>query len=107
MLGLKTEITKYVDMDIPTHCVECRIVDALGKEHIFIEKVPIVTGEHLTEDSEYPQNGHLACEILEERIDNGNKIVKVTTENPWYIESTKGELVFEVYPEQVEIFDYS
>jgi hypothetical protein len=82
VIGIKAELTKFVDYNAPPGWVECHFIDAWGKEHTFIEKVPVVTADYLDENSDYPQSGHLGCEIIEERFVDKGKIVKVTTEKP-------------------------
>ena len=100
MFGIKVKITKFVD-DWQPGWVECEFTDASGKLHIFNEKVPIVTAEYLDENSIYPQDGIISCEIIERKNIDGREIVKVNTELPWHIESTKGETVFEVLEQQI------
>jgi hypothetical protein len=104
VIGIKVRITKFVDYNAYPGWVECRFVDAWGHEQTVIEKVPIVSSQLSDENSKYPQNGHLACEILEERVIETGIITRVTTEKPWCIVSTAGEMIFEVRPEQVETF---
>lgn len=100
MVGIKAEISKFVDNSQPGW-VECRFTDALGEEHTFVEKVPVVTIEYLDENSSYPQIGFIGCNIIKETKINNQKVIEVDTEMPWGIESIKGEYRFIVFPEQL------
>jgi hypothetical protein len=55
-LGVSVEISRYVD-DSQPGWVECRLVDVLGDEHLFVEKVPVVTRVDLDAASNFPQGG--------------------------------------------------
>ena len=69
----------------------------LGGEHRFIEKVPVVTNEHLTESSSYPRRGVIACGIVQRFLDHdGREIVTIDTMTPWGIESSGGHTQFDV-----------
>ena len=100
MVGIKAEISKFVDNSQPGW-VECRFTDVSEEEHTFVEKVPVVTAEYLDENSTYPQNGFVGCNIIKETNINGQRVVEVDTEKPWGIESIKGECRFTVFPEQL------
>jgi hypothetical protein len=78
------------------------LVDALGVEHMFVEKVPAVTKAHLDAGISYPRPGVIACVVLT-RIarDDGRQFVHIDTQRPWAIESTAGNSRFEVFPEQL------
>lgn len=82
--------------------VECSFVDAWNKTHVFEDKVPIFTTQDLYEDSIYPQSGVIACEILKEWRDADNrKIITITTEQPYGIDSKDGLYEFDPLSEQV------
>lgn len=100
MLGVKVEISRYVDDSFPGW-VECLLIDAWGNKHVFIEKYPIVSSEMLNADSSYPQLGSIRCQILKREFVNGREIVKIDTKTPDYVESTTGETKFDVTPEQL------
>ncbi len=100
MLGVKVEIRRYVN-DAQPGVVECLLVDAWGKQHLFIEKVPVVTAKNLDASSSYPRAGVIACRIVERRDVYGREIVKVETETPWGVESTDGETRFDVSGSQL------
>ena len=99
--GVKSKITKCIDDEGWPSIVECEFVDALGTLHQFQDKYVLFTVEMLDRDSNYPQYGSVACEIIEKRSENGRNIVKVDTERPWGAESTTGETVFEVLEDQI------
>lgn len=101
MLGVRVEISRYTD-DSQPGWVECRLVDALGHEHVFVEKVPVVTKAHLDAASSYPQAGVLACSVLggSERV-RGHQVLHIDTQTPWGIESTAGRSRFDVFAEQL------
>ena len=90
------QIERYVDSAFPGF-VECAFVDAHGREHRFVEKVPVVTLEALHEGSEYPRIGQVACEIESSWVaDDGRALSRVTTQRPWGIESDEGVSEFEL-----------
>lgn len=100
MLGVNVEISRYVDNSQPGW-VECRLVDALGDEHLFVEKAPVVTTAHLDAASSYPQAGVIACIVLGRSEHGGRQLVRVDTQTPWGIESTEGKDRFDVLAEQL------
>lgn len=101
MLGVNVIITRFFDPHEPG-VVECKLIDAHGKEWLFIEKVPVVSTELLDADSSYPQPGIIGCEIVERQVDgNGDAIVLIDTELPWHIESISNETKFTVYAHQL------
>lgn len=96
MTELVVQIERFVDEHQPGF-VERSLVDALGKKHFFVEKVPIVTTEDLWSDSQYPRPGVIACQVQREwRADDGLLLAQVSTELPWHVESTSGESCFVV-----------
>jgi hypothetical protein len=100
MLGVKIEVNRFVEDGQPA-IVECVLVDGYGKEHIFIEKVPIVTTKDLDASSLYPQAGIIACQIVEcKRVGDG-ALIRIETESPWHIQSIAGQSCFDVLPEQL------
>lgn len=105
MLGLKVQITRFVD-DCQPGIVECQLVDAVGHLHSFIEKVPIISSEDLSWNNNYPRPGIIACEEIG-RCHNelGKEIVKINTEQPWGVESTDGKSHFEVFQKSLVILD--
>jgi hypothetical protein len=99
---LKVAITRFVDDHQPGF-VECTFVDARGIAHTVIEKVPIVTTEHLSRDSQYPREGAIACTIVGRTVRaDGELLMRVDTTLPDHVESQQGETVFEVSESLVE-----
>jgi len=94
--AIKAMITRFVD-DIQPGRVECEFEDAWGKIHRFIDKTPIFTDGFLDEHSAYPVDGQITVKVIEKRP---NSMI-VTTGEPWHVESTKGETVFEVPAEAI------
>ena len=90
MLGIKVEITKFVEGGYPG-VVECLLVDADGTTHLFHDKVPVVALKNLDEHSTYPTDGIIACEIV---TTCGDDSAEVSTEFPWHVESTEGQTRF-------------
>ncbi|AYB32517.1 hypothetical protein [Chryseolinea soli] len=94
--GFKVSITRFA-IDWNPGFVECRFTDAWGKEFIFVEKVPVVTLEYLTAQSDYPKDGVIACEVIDAWTDpQGRKLLTVDTEKPWYIETVDGLQQFDI-----------
>ena len=96
MTVVPVTIRKYVDTAQPGW-VECCLVDASGQEWIFVEKVPVVTDRPLGPDSDFPQPGLLACQVLGTREDSAlGKIATVDTNTPWGVESVDNRTTFDV-----------
>ena len=96
MAYIAVEITKFVSEHFPGF-VECRLVDAAGVEHRFIEKGSIVSQADLWSDSEYPQPGFIGCVIEREWTDeHGRSLICANTDKPWSIESVAGCSIFVV-----------
>ena len=91
MIGVQVHIVRFA-YDTQPGIVECHLVDAHGRCWSFHEKVPVVTLAPLDEQSEYPQPGIIACEVVSRR----EGIAHVDTTQPWGIESTEGETQFDV-----------
>ena len=101
MNSVKVEITRLMDEGQPGW-VECKLVDAYGREHLFVEKVPVVSSENLDASSAYPQPGSIDCEVIERKFIGGVEIVTINSAKPWAIESVDGEEVFCVRSDQLE-----
>jgi len=72
-------------------------VDAGGRRHSIIEKIPVVTAEDLDADSEYPRPGTVRCEIIKRNRDaKAQDFVCNNTDRPICIESTEGLSEFTV-----------
>jgi hypothetical protein len=66
-------------------------MDATGRQHSIIEKIPVVTAEDLDADSEYPKPGSVRCEILKRyQNDKGQDLVSITTNRPFSVETVEG-----------------
>ena len=99
--ALKIKIIKFISDDQPGF-VECIFYDALNKKHIVQEKIPVVTEKHLDADSNYPQDGVIACEIVKESRDlKGNTIVTIDTSLPWGVDTIEGLSQFDVLEQQL------
>jgi hypothetical protein len=98
MQGFRVKIIGYVD-DHQPGWVKCVFKDAHGKNWSIIEKVPVITQSELDLNSQYPQDGFVACEILT-RLQSGN-IVKVDTSNPWGISAEGGGTIFDMHSSQI------
>jgi hypothetical protein len=100
-LRIRVSIDRFTDASQPGW-VECSFVDAVGKRHLFLEKIPIVTAENLWADSVYPAEGFIAGTIIGvDRTTDGREILTVDTERPWGVESTSGEFRFQVFRDQL------
>lgn len=101
MHNLAVQIVRFVDRHQPGW-VACEFVDADGKRHTIIDKVPIFTEEDLDETSAYPRSGSAQCEVLAQWRDaQGRELVRITTARPDAIESTEGVSEFVVLPTQL------
>jgi hypothetical protein len=101
MAAVPVEIIRFVDEGFPGF-VECLLTDADGQQHHIVEKVSVVTTEHLCADSAYPARGIVACEVgLEWTDSKGRSLARINTERPWGIESTEGATTFVVLSSQV------
>ena len=90
MHDIAVQIVRFVDESQPGW-VECELVDADGRRHLFIDKVPIFTLDDLRADSKYPVPGIVRCEVLRKFKDEGGReLVHVRTVKQWGIESTEG-----------------
>ena len=104
MTIIRVPIVRWVDTANPGW-VECVLTDASGRQWSIIDKFPIFSNDmDMNKDSQYPQPGLLACEIVGEKVDGkGRKIAVVNTDKPWGVESIDGTTIFEVLHEQIEV----
>lgn len=101
MQVVSVSIVRYVD-DAQPGWVECKLVDAWGREWAFVDKVPIFTSAFLNERSSYPQPGGIDCQVVKKwRDDHGREIITIDTETPYDVEATTGEVRFDILPEQL------
>ena len=104
MPQVRVEIIRFVDDHDYPGWVECRLIDAWGREWSFMDKVPVFTCESLWSDSKYPCPGAIVCEIVERKTDaSGRELVTIDTEKPFGVEATAGEYRFDVLAEQLEV----
>ena len=100
-MQLRVLIVRYVEDYFPG-IVECEFVDAAGHVHNFIEKGPVVSDEWPGPQHKYPMRGIIRCEILEQWHDpDGRDLVRITTEQPDYVETKDGLKEFVVLSSQV------
>ena len=99
--AVQVEITRFTDSTNPGW-VECRIADAWGKEWSFVEKLPVVSRDDLGAESEYPQTGIVACEIVKRWQDDQNRdLATIDTTKPWGVESSDGNTQFDILVDQL------
>jgi hypothetical protein len=101
MIGIKATITHFVPDDDYPDWVRIRLVDAHGREWTILEKVPVVTGEDLNENSDYPRPVVLACEEISRRMCDGRDVVLIDLDPGWGLQATDGTTRFEVYSDQL------
>ncbi len=101
MKAISVEILRIVDNSFPGW-VKCRLIDAQGRAHLFVEKIPIVTRETLGDDNQYPRPGEIACEVQSEWKDAvGHSFARVGTTRPDGVESTAGLSEFVIRSSQL------
>jgi hypothetical protein len=99
--AIRIKIIKFISDDQPGF-IECIFYDAMNKKHVVQEKIPVITERCSDANSNYPQGGVIACEIVKESRDlNGNKIVTIDTSRPWGVDSIEGLSQFDVLEEQL------
>lgn len=99
MTGIKVSILEFTDHSNPGW-VRCTFKDALGKDHFFTEKVPIITTELLDETSPYPLEGIIQCTITENE-DPDPETIRIDTDHPFGICSEEEQTVFRVFKHQL------
>lgn len=96
MACLKVRVLKIWDADWYPGLAECSMLDAYGKEHRFCDKIPIFSADDITPES-LPCDGVICCVLCGEL----NGMVKIDTERPYHVESTTGQHLFYVLPNQL------
>ena len=105
IVHVAVEITRFLKVDNPGW-VECRLVDLSGREHLFHEKIPVVTAADIWADTRYPQPGVIAAIVVKQSMQpSGQESLTVDTAEPWDIESTAGETIFEIGSHQLVSMD--
>jgi hypothetical protein len=100
-MSLAVQIVRFVDEHQPGW-VECQFVDAAGRCHTFLDKVPIFATADLGPNSTYLHPGLIRCEVLSQSQDMlGRIIVNITTARPDHVESTEGLSDFAVLSDQL------
>ena len=94
---LSVRITRIWDLDWYPGFAECVLVDALGAEHRFQDKIPVFSPRDLAPE-EIPCAGMLRCTIAGENPDG---TLTVNTKFPDDIESAAREHLFRVHPNQL------
>jgi hypothetical protein len=101
MRDVAVQIVRFLDPHNPG-LVECKLVDAEGFAHTFIDKVPIFTTDLLDAQSVYPQPGSVRCRIMSRSEDlEGMPLVRISTLWPDGIESSEGVSEFVIRPNQI------
>jgi hypothetical protein len=101
MQAIKIKITSFISNDQPGF-VECKLVDAWNKEHTIQDKVPIFTDKYLSENSDYPQDGIIACELIKKWTDrDGRKIFTIATDKVWAVNTIESVTEFDLLEEQL------
>ncbi len=96
MTFLKVRIVRIWDTDRYPGWAECSMCDAYGKEHRFQDKIPIFSTRDITSGS-LPCDGMIRCVPCGEL----GGMVKIDTELPDRVESTTGQHLFYVLPNQL------
>jgi hypothetical protein len=100
-MELVVRIVRFVSDDPQPGIVACEFMDAEGRAHTFIDKVPVFTAQNLDAASFYPQPGSAACGVLARWQDaRGRELVRITTARPIEIQSTEGLSEFVVLSTQ-------
>jgi hypothetical protein len=103
MYKLAVEIVRFVDEHQPGW-VASEFMDAEGRRHTIVDKVPVLSIEQLDAASKYPQPGFVACEVLNRWDDDrGRKMVRISTAKPFDIGSTEELSEFVVLSTQVSV----
>lgn len=106
MIFVKVSIERFISDNQPGW-VELKLIDAWGREWIFYEKVPVISLEKIEENSNYPQQGKIACQIIKRWKDlNGCEIISIDTNKPWCVWTVEDNYTFDVFPEQLMDLDW-
>jgi hypothetical protein len=101
MPSVEVEITRYVNASFPGW-VEFVLDDARGVRWTFVDKVPVVSTEDLTEASDYPRSAKIECEVVSDPDVAEPGLVKIDTSRPWGIEAKDGTSKFVVRHSQMD-----
>jgi hypothetical protein len=101
MYNLAVEIVRFTDDRFPGW-VASEFMDAEGRRHTIIDKVPGLSLEDLDATSEYPRPGAARCEVLDRWRDAlGRELARISLAKPDGIESTEGLSEFDVLSAQL------
>jgi hypothetical protein len=101
MPAVAVEITRFVDDSFPGW-VEFVLNDARGVTWVFVDKVPVVSAEDLSEASHYPRPATIECEVVPDpSVSRAADLVTIDTQRPWGIESKDGISKFVVHQSQL------
>ena len=84
-------VRKIANEELPGW-LECQLVEADGREHIIIEKAPVLFAGPAPRREELPVSARISCTCVEEK----ESTVKIDTSKPFGIESTEGQYEFTV-----------
>lgn len=73
--SLRVSISRWVD-DAQPGFVECEFVDTSGLRHMFVEKAPVVSADHIDARTELPVLGSIACMVVS-RNDDGSADIEI------------------------------
>jgi len=95
--NVKVSITRRVDDESFPGIVECELVDASGQRHLFVDKIPIFSLDHLDSASVFPQPGVIRCDVIASGSDGaGRPVLIIDISKPDHVESVDGLSRFEV-----------
>jgi hypothetical protein len=99
---VERKIVRYVADSQPGR-VACEHVDASGRRHTLLDKVPVFTARCLAAPSPYPRSGVVACEVLAHRDDEGGrKVARIDNARLFGTKSTEGSSVFVIAAGQLK-----
>ena len=102
MPTVAVEVTRFVDSNFPGW-VEFVLLDARGTTWTFVDKVPVLSAEELSEASDYPRPATIECEVVAEPSDvQAAGLVTIDTSRPWGIEAKDGTSLFVVRQSQLD-----
>jgi hypothetical protein len=101
MATVAVEVTRFVDASFPGW-VEFVLQDARGENWFFVDKVPVVSAEGLSQASHYPRPATIECEVVAQpNAANAADLITIDTSRPWGIEAKDGTSKFVVHQSQL------
>ena len=102
--AVPVSILRQIDDAFPGW-VECELVDAIGKRHLFHEKTPVVSAPSpasTAPSATHPQTGFIACRPVATWAEKpGRWLTRIDTTRPWGIASTDDDSQFTVHSETI------